>query len=415
MYETLALTMQAANRPKEEIERVVMSAVDFADNTADMLRLGVFLTDLGLDGRAIQVFRQVAEMEPFCPVPYIQGLRAARRINDLDGIEWATVGILSQGWSAGQSNVWRTALNVSEATLKQLRDEKGTKEAAKYAAALALAKQRDCVIRVGWTGDADVDLMVEEPTGSVCSLRNYRTTGGGVFCGDMSGTYSLKGAQHCQMYLCPKGFSGTYKLVVRRVWGQVVAGEVVVEAIGHYGTPKAKTFCKNIRLEKGMAMVTFDLTGGRRTEKLQEQQVVNAAVDQLAVGQQILAQQLAALEDPNAVGALAAARQANVLANIAAADAATTVDTGTGTGTTPIITPFVLQGAVGYQPIIITLPEGANLEATAVVSADRRYVRISCVPLFSQISKVTTFNYSTGESSSQSYPNGYSGTSGGGY
>ncbi len=76
--------------------------------------------------------------------------------------------------------------------------------------------------------------------------------------------------------------------------------------------------------------------------------------------------------------------------------------------------PFAIQGAVGYQPIIITLPEGANLAATGVVSADRRYVRISCVPLFSQISKVTTFNYSSGVSSSQSYPNGFSGTQNGG-
>ena len=124
---------------------------------------------------------------------------------------------------------------------------------------------------------------------------------------------------------------------------------------------------------------------------------------------------MAALADPNAVGALAAARQANVLANIAAADCRHDRRHGHGHDTTPIVTPFVIQGAVGYQPIIITLPEGANLAATAVVSADRRYVRISCVPLFSQISKVTTFNYSTGESSSQSYPNGYSGTSGGGY
>ena len=144
-------------------------------------------------------------MEPLWPVPYIQGLRAAQRINDLDGIEWATAGILSQGWSAGQSNVWRTALHVSEATLKQLRDEKRTKEAAKFAAALTLAKQRDCVIRVGWTGDADVDLMVEEPTGSVCSLRNYRTTGGGVLCGDVSGIYSLKGGAALPNVPLPQG------------------------------------------------------------------------------------------------------------------------------------------------------------------------------------------------------------------
>ena len=84
--------------------------------------------------------------------------------------------------------------------------------------------------------------------------------------------------------------------------------------------------------------------------------------------------------------------------------------TGTATLETPVVFPFV--GAVGYQPIIITLPEGANLAANAVVSADRRYVRVSAVPLFSSITKVTTFNYVAGTSSSQSYPTGYGGAPG---
>ena len=37
--------------------------------------------------------------------------------------------------------------------------------------------------------------------------------------------------------------------------------------------------------------------------------------------------------------------------------------------------------------------------ATAVVSADRRYVRISVVPLFSSIGDVETFNFATGATS----------------
>ena len=40
-------------------------------------------------------------------------------------------------------------------------------------------------------------------------------------------------------------------------------------------------------------MVEFDLADGRRKEKLQDQQVANAALGQIAVGQQILAQQIA--------------------------------------------------------------------------------------------------------------------------
>ena len=37
--------------------------------------------------------------------------------------------------------------------------------------------------------------------------------------------------------------------------------------------------------------------------------------------------------------------------------------------------------AVGFQPVITTLPEGTNFAATAVISADRRYVRITAPAL----------------------------------
>ena len=48
------------------------------------------------------------------------------------------------------------------------------------------------------------------------------------------------------------------------------------------------------------------------------------------------------------------------------------------------------------------------MAATAVISADRRYVRISVVPLFSSIGDVTTFNFATGSQATTS------GSSGGG-
>ena len=67
--------------------------------------------------------------------------------------------------------------------------------------------------------------------------------------------------------------------------------------------------------------------------------------------------------------------------------------------------PFFRSGAVGYQPIITTLPEGTNMFAQAVVSADRRYVRITTTPLFSGVGQVTQFNFSGG---------GAGGTGGGG-
>jgi hypothetical protein len=59
--------------------------------------------------------------------------------------------------------------------------------------------------------------------------------------------------------------------------------------------------------------------------------------------------------------------------------------------------PFFRRGAVGYRPDITVLPEGAGFQATAVISADRRYVRVSPTPFFSQVNEVSTFNFVTGQ------------------
>ncbi len=49
------------------------------------------------------------------------------------------------------------------------------------------------------------------------------------------------------------------------------------------------------------------------------------------------------------------------------------------------------------MPIIQSLPAGANLFATAVISGDRRYVRITATPSFFGVGDVQTFNFVTGE------------------
>jgi len=90
--------------------------------------------------------------------------------------------------------------------------------------------------------------------------------------------------------------------------------------------------------------VQFELADGRRTEPLAEQQVANAAVGQLVVRQQVLAQQLAAGIDPGAMSSLASSRRSPFASGFF---------------------PGVSGGAVGYQPVIITLPEGTNLSANA--------------------------------------------------
>lgn len=379
MYEAMSLAMQADGRSTEEIERAVMSAVDFADNPSDMMFVAAYLEHIGLHDRAVQVCQQVAQVQPLRPEPYVLGLRSAQRGNNLEGIKWATLGILSQAWPEDQSRVWHTGVRVAKATLEKLRAENRKDEAEAYEKALDAAVVRDCVVVVSWTGDADIDLLVEDPTGSICSFRNPRTTSGGVMLGDsyskMTGD-STNGSR--EVYVCPKGFAGRYRMLIRRVWGDVTAGKVNVEIFTNYRTKQGKVVKDKVELKKDEAAVAFDLPDGRRKQLLPEDQVANAAVEQLKIRQQLLAQQLAAAVDPRSMLQLARSRNDNG---------------GNGGGGIPFLN---VQGAVGYQPVIITLPEGTNLMANAVISADRRYVRVTCVPLFSGVAEVNVFNTSTG-------------------
>lgn len=57
------------------------------------------------------------------------------------------------------------------------------------------------------------------------------------------------------------------------------------------------------------------------------------------------------------------------------------------------IIPVVGDFAVGQQPVITVLGEGTSLNVQAVVSSDRRFVRLTLVPFFSEIGAVDTFTF----------------------
>jgi hypothetical protein len=57
----------------------------------------------------------------------------------------------------------------------------------------------------------------------------------------------------------------------------------------------------------------------------------------------------------------------------------------------------MVPSPAGFYPVITVLPTGASLTASAVVSPDRRHVRVNVNPFFSSIGPVDTFNFYTGE------------------
>jgi len=80
------------------------------------------------------------------------------------------------------------------------------------------------------------------------------------------------------------------------------------------------------------------------------------------------------------------------------------------------VIPVVGDFAAAYQPVITVLSEGTFLSVQATISNDRRFVRLTVLPFFSQIGDVTEFTFSgtkttTKNTSESSSTGGTSGTS----
>ena len=164
---------------------------------------------------------------------------------------------------------------------------------------------------------------------------------------------------------------------MRRATGKVAADTVTADLTLNRGTDREQKLRRQIPVGADEVVFNIDLPEGRRREPLLDAQVAHDVAVQQDLGRAILAQQLGGLADPAAAASLSQSRRV--------------------TGGQPIPgMPFFRSGAVGYQPVITTLPEGTNMFATAVVSADRRYVRVTVTPLFSGVGQVTQFNFSGG-------------------
>jgi tetratricopeptide (TPR) repeat protein len=179
MYEALALAIRADSADKinkgmtvdaaqtEALERALLSAVDFAQDEDQVVMIAAYMAQAGLPQRALNLYQQISKANPSRAEAYLQGLALAQRLNDVPAIEWACVGILSQAWSGEQRELAERAFRIARATYDQLLADGRKSEAEAFDVAVRRAQERDCVVKITWTGDADIDLVVEEPAGTV--------------------------------------------------------------------------------------------------------------------------------------------------------------------------------------------------------------------------------------------------------
>jgi hypothetical protein len=217
------------------------------------------------------------------------------------------------------------------------------------------------VLKLTWSGHGDLDLLVEEPPGTVCSFENPYSRGGGVLVHDGYGPDQ----QNCyEEYVCALGVPGNYRVKIRHVTGNIVGKRAQITVTRYRGTADESTQTFSVPLEGHETTIRLALARGRRTDLADVPEALSRAAR--PPGRRLSLLQM--LGEPDRV-TRRVRRDFQASRNAAA------------------------QGEPGFQPVITVLQEGAMLQTLAVVSGDRRYVRITPVPFFSTITDVFTFSF----------------------
>ena len=362
MYEALAVSMEVVGRPQEEIERVLLSSVDFSTmDIPSMLYAATYLKEYGRHARALQLLQQASKLDRTRPEPYGLSLPLATKLKDSAAIQWAATGILSHVWVKNYELIHKEAVNAILNQEQILRQAGKKDEADQILAAMAAARQRDIVLELSWTGNADLDMAVEEPAGAVCAFDRQRTVGGGVFVRDGYGPDPKNTSELC---LWPEGLTGDYRVKVHHQWGTVVGKRATLKIIRHQGTPQETTESVFVDIGEQDKVVRVALKDGRLKAPLNTPVLTEPLT---TTPRKRNWREIANSKEGRQERIEMLRRQ---LAQL-------------GRGTPP----------VGYQPVVTLIREGVQQSAMAVVSPDRRYVRLSLNPVFSALTDVQTFSF----------------------
>ncbi len=363
MYEVLALSMEIEGRPEEEVNRVLLSLTDFnATDVPNLLGSAAYLVRLGAEKQALNLYQQVSRLQPTRPEPYLLGLRLAEKLDDVEAGIWAGTGILTYYWFEGYEQQHNRAVKLLS-NWKLAAEQKGNTELAeRIAENLERAQIRDLELRLTWSGDADLDLIVAEPLGTTCSFANPHTASGGALLHEGAGPNQAECYEH---FVCAFGAPGAYMVTVQYNYGRVVGNRARLEVIRYAGTDHEQRDSVNVVFDQQTKKFRVSLHQGRRTEQTPVFEPVRKSDEERQKQTAILLHQLRQglrYQPPAPL---------NQISPVAA-------------------------GAVGYSPVVAPVTSGVRLDATAVVSPDRRYVRLGMRPSITNVTDVFTFSFAGG-------------------
>ena len=265
VFEALAIALEASGGDPEDIRRARLSGIALDPNDAQgFMSAARAMADRGEYDRALSFCKQAAQLEPNDYHPYEVALTYAESAKDPAAMEWAVGQLVSQDWPVDNALIQKSAQKRLVSLADKLKIEHRGKEANQLEAALQRLNQRDLIIQLVWDNAAntlcELELKIKEPCGSVCSLDQKQTPGGGIMLG-----YNLTDKEPNSQYIAAQAFSGEYEITVSRVYGQPLGNRARLIITQNAGTKDQSRRIEIIKLDNN-APVKINLKEGRRTD-----------------------------------------------------------------------------------------------------------------------------------------------------
>ncbi len=281
MYQTLLLAVELRKGSPEEVKTLLGYAAILARRNArespdqlvqvaDMLYMRKIYGPVGVPGNLTtcgELLDLAAANLAHRPEPVMMSINLALKTSDARRMGDSVDRLLSLGWPDIDENLRRDARKQVEDLAKTLKEDGKAAEADGLLARLPESESRDLYIRLKWSGEADLDLVVDEPLGATAKFLTRRTVFGGAL---VKTGFGSKGEE---IYVCPRGFDGEYKVSVETIVNDEKASvkEATLEIITSEGAANEAKDTQKIYVAKvgeRTKPIAVTLKGGRRTETL---------------------------------------------------------------------------------------------------------------------------------------------------
>ncbi|MFO0953688.1 MAG: hypothetical protein U0835_21545 [Isosphaeraceae bacterium] len=272
MYSALAIATKMNGGKEADIKTSLGYAADLAlkgKNPNDLVSVADQMFLMGQFDRVGPLLDAAMEAVPHRGEPILMSINLAMKTQDPKRLGDSVERLLALGWPGAQGfdeGLRRDARKQVETLAKTLREAGKGDEADALLARLPGAEARDVFVRLTWVGDADLDLLVDEPLGATASIAAPRTVFGGTIVKNGYGKHPE------EVYVCPRGFDGEYSVKVETVWNnpEKPAFTATLELITHEGTEQEHKETKTIKLggKSPSEPVKFTLKDGRRKQAL---------------------------------------------------------------------------------------------------------------------------------------------------